>query len=267
VNLTATSGDNLQAYLCFKCHSYYAYQNTPPNEPGNQRAPDGSDAPQTDVVTEFNPNNLAHHAVISTGNHPGYTSDPPGLFAQTFVDPDGGGPLPPWGPGSTVSCSDCHASETSTDPAGPHGSNSKWILRQNETGVGTAQVFCYNCHRRDVYGDDGYSPPNAGWSRVEHPINSQHDDVGNQPKNGIWCMNCHGGAMLGGMHGTNAGTGPDGGTALLGERFNNGASITGLTRATTTKNSGGCWTKGTADAVNNCTKGHSDMSWTANWNY
>jgi hypothetical protein len=53
----------------------------------------------------------------------------------------------------------------------------------------------------------------------------------------------------------------------IGERFNNGAAITGLTRATKTKNSGGCWSKGTADAVNNCTKGHSDMSWTANWNY
>jgi len=79
-------------------------------------------------------------------------------------------------------------------------------------------------------------------------------------------MNCHGGATLGGLHGTNMNAGTAGGANLRGERFLNGAAILGITRATTTKNSGGCWTKGTADAVNNCTKGHSDMSWTANYN-
>jgi hypothetical protein len=250
VNLTATSGDQLQAYLCFKCHSFYAYQNNPPNTPSGM--PDGTAAVQTDVVTEFNPNNLAHHAVIQPGKHP--TTNP--NFAQTFV--------PPWSPTSTVSCSDCHSSDSSSDPKGPHGSNNKWLLRSNETGVGTAVVFCYNCHRRDVYGDDGYSPTSPTLSRVSHPINNNHS--GTPPKNGIWCMNCHGGSVLGGMHGTNAGVGTAGGTDPMGERFLNGAAILGITRATTSNGSGGCWTKGTADAVNNCTRGHSDMGWTANYN-
>lgn len=251
VNLTATSGDQLQAYLCFKCHSYYGYQNNPPLIPS--KMPDGvTDAPETDQVTEFNPNNLAHHAVIQPGNHP--TTNP--NFAQTFVAP--------WSPSSTVSCSDCHTSDASTDPRGPHGSNNKWLLRSNETGVGTAVVFCYNCHRRDVYGDDGYSPPNATLARVSHPINNNHS--GTPPKNGIWCMNCHGGSVMGGIHGTNAGVGTAGGTDPMGERFLNGAAILGITRATTSNGSGGCWTKGSTDEVNNCTRGHSNMGWTANYN-
>jgi hypothetical protein len=140
------------------------------------------------------------------------------------------------------------------------------MLRSNETGVGTAAVFCYNCHRREVYGDAGYSQTteNENLSRVDHPISGQH--ITTLPKNGIWCMNCHGGATLGGMHGTNMDAGTAGGTNLRGERFLNGAAILGITRATTTNNSGKCWTKGSTDTVNNCTKGHSGQGFTANYN-
>jgi hypothetical protein len=246
VDFTDASGSSIQfeAYLCFKCHSYYGYQNSPPNTPSGM--PDGSPAVQTDVVTEFNPNNYAHHAAIAPGNNPNL-----GTFSQTFVAP--------WGPGSTVACSDCHASDVSGDPAGTHGSANKWILRGNETGSGDAAVFCFNCHLYDVYDPNGTSQT---LSRVEHPINGQHIVP---PQNGIWCMNCHGGSVLGGMHGTNAGVGPDGGVDELGYRFLNGASITGITRGNTSKNSGGCWTKGAVDSVNTCTKGHGDMGWNTNY--
>jgi hypothetical protein len=246
VDFTDASGssDQFEAYLCFKCHSYYAYQNSPPNTPSGM--PDGSPAVQTDVVTDFNPNHYAHHAAIAPGNNPNL-----GTFSQTFVSP--------WGPGSTVTCSDCHASDTSGDPAGTHGSANKWILRGNETGTGDAAVFCFNCHKYDVYDENGTSQT---LSRVSHPINGQHIVP---PQNGIYCMNCHGGAVLGGMHGTSAGVGPDGGVDELGYRFLNGASITGITHGTTSKNSGGCWTKGAVDSVNTCTKGHADMGWQSNY--
>jgi hypothetical protein len=247
VDFTDASGSSTQfeAHLCFKCHSYFSYQNSPPNAPSG--AADGSPATQTDVVTEFNPNNRAHHAVAAVGNHPVI-----GTFNQTFVAP--------WGPGSTVACSDCHSSDASGDPAGTHGSANRWMLRGNETGTGDAAVFCFNCHLYDVYDENG---TNQSLARVSHPINGQHIVP---PQNGIWCMNCHGGATLGGMHGTNMGVGPGGGVDTMGEAFLNGAALTGITRATTSKNSGGCWTKGAVDSVNTCTKGHGDMGWQANYN-
>jgi hypothetical protein len=233
--------DQYEAYLCFKCHSYYAYENNPPNTPSGM--PDGSPAVQTDVVTEFNPNNYAHHAAVDVGNHPPHAN-----FTQTFVAP--------WGPGSTLTCSDCHASETAGDLAGAHGSNNKWMLRNNERGEGTLAVFCYNCHNRDVYGDTSYMPLSGSLSRIAHPINGAHFQVSNFPPNGIWCMSCHGGGSLGGIHGSHAGPGSAGGTSPLGERFLNGASIIGMTTGTVADD-GACWTKGSADSVNTCTKGHS----------
>ena len=248
VVLDDTSGGStdLQAYLCFKCHSYFAYQNSPPNTPSG--AADGSPIAQTDVVTEFNPNNYAHHAVIQPGNHPGFAT-----FSQTFE--------PPWSPTSTLSCSDCHTSDASGDPAGTHGSNNKWMLRGNETGLGDAAVFCFNCHKYDVYDPGGSAPELA---RVEHPISGQHTTP---PVNGIWCMNCHGGGVLGGMHGSNQGVGPAGGDSPLGERFFMGAAITGYTQPTTQKGIGECFTKSSTDSVNTCTRGHNPMGFDADQDY
>jgi hypothetical protein len=252
VDFTDTSGtsDQYQAYLCFKCHSYYGYQNNPPDTPSGLH--DGTTeppgiAPQADMVNLFNPNNHAHHAVIQPGNHPDV-----GTFSQTFE--------PPWGPGSTVSCSDCHTSDMSGDPAGSHGSNNRYMLRGNETANGDPAVFCFNCHKYDVYDNGG---GNQGLGRVDHPFNGNHQST--LPKIGIWCMNCHGGGSLGGIHGSNEGLGPGGGTSPLGERFLNGAAIIGFTAPTTANNSGGCWTKGDPDSVNNCTRGHSDQSFSANY--
>jgi hypothetical protein len=76
---------------------------------------------------------------------------------------------------------------------------------------------------------------------------------------------------MGGLHGTNAGVGSGGGVDTLGERFLNGAAILGITRAQYGTNgrdgvTGACWTKGSVDSVNNCTKGHGGMNWSANYN-
>ncbi len=201
--------------ICMKCHSSWS-------SPGSG----------TDVSVEFNPNNYSHHAVQAPGrNQPGDLNP---AFQLTFV--------PPWGPQSTLYCSDCHGGP---GPAGPHGSDRRWILRSNETGQGSAEVFCYNCHRREVYGDvDLLRPPDARYSRVSHPINKNHVKLsGKWGKNpwGIWCMNCHGGDVTGGIHGSYRGVGSYG-TTELGKRLLNGAFIQGWT-APQGNQKGTCWPK------------------------
>jgi hypothetical protein len=96
-------------------------------------------------------------------------------------------------------------------------------------------------------------------------MNGQHADPGKAPTIGIWCMNCHGGIELGGMHGTNAGigiSGPD----TMGEQFLNGSNMEGIRRPTYEGDVGKCWTIGAEDAVNTCTKGHGGVNF-GNSNY
>jgi len=282
LTLTRTTTPSRSAAVCLKCHSSYAYGNTPPwsnngrggmspylngtdktyssvafndftiaGGPGAgasgsgctpllgagsplspliQAAPMGC-VMESDIANEFNPNNLAHHAVFAPGKNqpmvasdtvpsvynpswPQFTSYPttsspttvwvtntgtdkivtlrgtngtgaltwpvttlPGWFlyigsaapaqgiagwyqvtavqspTQLTVDrvpPANTGNthfmltpglaatfVPPWGPWSTLKCTDCHASDDlgapagASDPFGPHGSGQKWLLRKN----------------------------------------------------------------------------------------------------------------------------------------
>jgi len=124
------------------------------------------------------------------------------------------------------------------DIRGPHGSLEKWILMDADpkicfdadlngtldctaTGgqgtdrpnsdVASVSVYdqrnlCYNCHRRDVYGQEGDADGASvytTYSRKSHPL-----EGGNRTDNptynvwGIWCMNCHGGGGKGVIHGS-----------------------------------------------------------------
>ncbi|MFQ5585958.1 MAG: cytochrome c3 family protein [Thermodesulfobacteriota bacterium] len=264
VDFTDTGPDKYESYLCLKCHSYYAYGATPPYVPSGNA--DGSLVLQSDPTVDFNPLNHSFHPVFNLGkNQPPPTANTNwpanGLgLTNTFmraIDPVNY----PVTHTSKITCTDCHGPSSAGDPKGPHGSDNKWILRSNETGVGTLQNFCYNCHRRDVYGDQGFtSPPFANYSRVPHPPNGATSPfyavgpgVGNDSnKWGILCLSCHGGDTTGGTHGTNAGAGS--GTDNLGERMLNGACIIGTTRATTTTLPL-FWSKGLADTVCNDTSG------------
>jgi predicted CXXCH cytochrome family protein len=274
--------------LCFKCHSSWAYGGSPPNTPsGTPNSSDGYDvAAQTDMSVEFNTLNRSHHAVEGTGrNQPPVDANPNwpanGLgLSNNFVSP--------WTTTSTLQCNDCHARDTSTEPQGTHGSGQRWLLRKNETGVGSVNVLCYNCHRREVYGDidhDATLNPNPDgalygddlsgndyhlWSRFPHrwylDANAGHRDPAKQSRWNIWCMTCHGGDTLGGIHGTDrsdVGTG----TTEIGRRFLNGATIAGWTAGTTTTNSGELRTKSSTDNVDRCAKHSVGKSWTANYNY
>lgn len=218
--------------------------------------------------------------------------------------------VPPFGPWAILRCTDCHGS-TLTDPLGPHASVNKFLVRSIEPVIGyeffngtsvviTTEVqntgtalnynyFCFNCHRRSTYGDQGLlAPPADIYSRVRHG----NVDAGGLYKvdgrvatptyvgTGIHCNQCHAGyrgtgaagsEMVGGIHGTNfysinaQGTTRATWTTMQGKRFLNGASWAigpsdgntagGVARPTTTT-SGGCYVRKTADSLNRCTQGH-----------
>jgi predicted CxxxxCH...CXXCH cytochrome family protein len=193
-----TSSD-LQYQLCIKCHSAYGAP-TPPKTAFFDAAGAGTTQAQTDLADEINPNQLAYHPIAAVGrNQPPGDANPSwatslGLkqgapntgLDNTFVDG--------WGAGSLVACSDCHGSDSTDDPWGPHGSANQWLLKGIDPAVkvtlasgtitypnacyyrgstsvvrgvpdtGDSKNFCLNCHRADVYGlvtpagvADGYS--------------------------------------------------------------------------------------------------------------
>ena len=249
--------DNLEGYLCLKCHSYYAYQSFPPNVPSGNA--DGTLVRQSDPSADFNPDNFSYHPVFNQGtNLPPNTANPNwpannlGL-TNTFryLDYPGTGTRDGFynmTHNSTITCTDCHSSSDPTAAEGPHGSGREWILRQNEVGTGTTANLCYNCHRRDVYGDEGYVGIEANFSRVTHPVDglgasspfySSGVNTGNSGNEfGILCLTCHGGAYdavenaMKGVHGSNAPAGATG--QALGYRMMNGACVESYTAPTTT---------------------------------
>ena len=269
---TQTPGaDNLEGYLCVKCHSYYSYGALPPNVPSGNA--DGSIVSESDITADMNINNMAFHPVFAQGrNQPQVAANPNwplnslGL-TNTFRYMD----FPGFGDrtgfynvkhDSTITCSDCHGSHSSSDPKGPHGSSEKWVLRRNETGSGTLVNFCYNCHRREVYGDENYiSAATDGngkllrdYARVTHPVDglsacpgvncspfyASGASTGNSGnKFGILCLTCHGGAYdsttnaMKGIHGSNMAAGTQAGSDALGYRMMNGACVESYTRPTT----------------------------------
>jgi len=255
---TTPGGYNLEGYLCIKCHSYYAYGVIPPDVPSGNA--DGSIVKESDPTVDFNINNEGFHPVFAAGrNRPLPTANPNwpanGLgLTNTFTYFDFSGIGPRTGffnvkHDSTITCTDCHGPDSASDPQGPHGSNNKWILRNNQRTVGSIQNFCYNCHRRDVYGDEGYVGPNANFSRVPHPVDglglaspfyTTGVGTGNDSNRfGNLCLTCHGGAydtannMMKGIHGSNAPAGTVVGSSPLGFRLMNGACIESYVPATT----------------------------------
>ena len=213
--------------------------------------------------------------------------------------------VPPFGPWSILRCTDCHGS-TLSDPLGPHASVNKFLVRSIEPVIGyeffngtsvviTTEVhtgstalnynyFCFNCHKRSVYGDQGLtSPGNDIYSRVQHRALYSGDSRTATPtyvSTNIHCNQCHAGyrgtgaagtERVGGIHGTNfyaknsQGTSRPTWTTKQGKRFLNGASWAigpsdgngngGVARPSTTA-SGGCYVRKTTDSLNKCGQGH-----------
>ena len=153
------AGTDLQATLCFKCHTgYYWGTGTPPTSPSGAFA-------ETDQAKEFNPANVGNYA--TTGTTSWQTGETAGSFHPVLASAGGnlgatGNIKAPWTRTSLMTCTDCHASDLTTDPNGPHGSAAKFILKGpntvwNDTLVTTstgmpANTFCINCHNQAYTG-------------------------------------------------------------------------------------------------------------------
>ncbi|MDD5304260.1 MAG: hypothetical protein PHS14_14260, partial [Elusimicrobia bacterium] len=165
--------------LCFKCHSYYAYGITPP-------------AGYTDQSVEYNPNNRSAHPVRNSANVQTGAVAPKALAAAQMTSP--------WNASAnmgnqTMTCSDCHASDVPSDPKGPHGSASQYLLKgpkrywpQNAAGAlwslndvannrnsWSTNLFCVNCH--PLY-------TNGTWTNNVHGRS-------NHQRSNIYCVTCH----------------------------------------------------------------------------
>lgn len=150
--------------ICFKCHSSFAYGSSPPSG-------------QTDQAKEFNPNNTSYHGVMAV---------PSDVYS-------GASYRSPWTYNSRMYCSDCHGSNTSGDPKGPHGSNLQHVLRGtwNHGHItyksGYSGSLCDQCHNigssstgfKDGTSNEHTSDHDGEYcischSRVPHGINNNH---------------------------------------------------------------------------------------------
>lgn len=155
--------DNVECYLCFRCHSYFAYGNAPP--------PD-----ESDMADLFNPNNASYHPVAAEGKNPTI----PSL-------------LPPWTGGSQMYCSDCHSSDdvrSDRVPFGPHGSRHDDLLRRPYARGGAPQPredLCFLCHNLEAYVENGILDSCAASGFCANGTNLHllpgHTDFG--------CASCH----------------------------------------------------------------------------
>ena len=159
--IPTSTGISKEYQLCFKCHSNWTTQ------------PSG----QTNIALQFNTYNASYHSVVETGKASAY-----GTYET------------PWDQNSLMYCSDCHGSEISSDPAGPHGSTIEHILKGNynrNTGEsGTSSHLCFDCHAYETYRASGTNTGRytTNFSTYKHDGINLHTYA---KHNGAVCMDCH----------------------------------------------------------------------------
>jgi predicted CXXCH cytochrome family protein len=152
--------------VCYRCHA------------GSAGAPAAATPRlivQNNVRLEFASGNPSYHAVAAVGPNPNV----PSLIS-------------PWTVNSRLYCTDCHASDGTGSPAGPHGSIYPHILKlqnltqdggTNSTGTtenAAAFALCYSCHSRTSIRSDntfGEHSKHIG-TGVNAPCNTCHDPHG-----------------------------------------------------------------------------------------
>ena len=164
--IPTSTGISYEYELCFKCHSSWTTQ------------PSG----QTNIALHFNTNNSSYHSVEGTGKASGY-----------------GNYETPWDANSLMYCSDCHGSEISSDPAGPHGSTIEHILKGNynrdtgKSGLDTSDHLCFDCHDYQTYKADGNISTGSGFARWQSGgyTNLHTCQKHGSAKGDCVCMDCH----------------------------------------------------------------------------
>lgn len=183
--------DNLEASLCFKCHTnYFGTLPTSPSSVGLPAPIAAGGFTETDSALEFNPANAGNWKTAGTANqydggetagsfHPVLADSSSNLGAITLTNLVTTNFAWSTTTRNRMRCSDCHASNANTDPVGPHGSAAKFVLRGPNTvwtqaaNGSTTGIFCWNCHSS--------SYANSRFSAHSTHANSV----------GVECMNCH----------------------------------------------------------------------------
>jgi predicted CXXCH cytochrome family protein len=147
--------------VCYRCHT-----NTPGMAPPS--------APrvivQNNVQLEFATTNVSFHPVVGPRNNTEITGN---LIAPNTAS-------------TILYCSDCHASDGSGSPVGPHGSIYPHILKMqyltanNTTESAAAYALCYSCHNRNNIINDINTFPLHRLHIVEEqsPCTACHDSHG-----------------------------------------------------------------------------------------
>jgi len=168
-----------EAYLCFKCHSYYGFAySTPIYSAADVSAGIiSSSRPITDQSREFNPKNKSYHAVLGTT-----TAEAGGTYV--------GG----WSSTRTMTCSDCHTPSTTTyTTKGPHGAGAKRILKAKYDPEGTTAAdfaLCFLCHDRNTYAGTATTGSNFGNPGNLH-TNNIHLSFTTVNGHTVNCASCH----------------------------------------------------------------------------
>ena len=196
-NYSRVSAITTEYQLCLKCHSSYAYDTTPPLSHSGGII-------ETDQAREFNVNNVSYHWVetdktAASGDTPRTNSVSRDMTFTLGSGMDRDSPL---------GCSNCHASDTATEPRGTHGSNTAYMLRGSwsDTVTGTAYNLCFQCHDENVYGPGGSLTADmtnfAGFGRKfgnTEPRPNLH--VYHFGRTGVYgCQNCHSAVPHGGWN-------------------------------------------------------------------
>lgn len=158
--------------LCYRCHA------DSPSKPSSLIT---RQILQNNVRLEFDPANPSHHGVNTAGVNPNV----PSLIA-------------PLTPSSIIYCTDCHSSDGSGSPSGPHGSiypgqlKYRYLTADYTTESASAYELCYSCHSRtSILNDESFDDHDKHIRDLRTPCSACHDSHGISHTQGNSTNNAH----------------------------------------------------------------------------
>ncbi|MHC4716466.1 MAG: cytochrome c3 family protein, partial [Planctomycetota bacterium] len=153
------SGALYEYQVCYRCHAGR----------GTVRSPLVDRALiNTNVASEFSPLNPSYHPVQAQGKN----RSVPSL-------------LTPLKTTSLLYCTDCHGSDSSSGPKGPHGSRYRpllvrpYVTIDRTTETPRAYALCYGCHSREsILADRSFSEHRKHIVEQKAPCSACHDPHG-----------------------------------------------------------------------------------------
>ncbi len=183
-NFTTHPGQATAEYqICFKCHSSFAYNTSPPTG-------------ETDQALEFNVNNDSYHWIMTdqaATQAPDWTTanDTPRTDSTNRSMTFSSGS--PWAKDSPMVCSDCHGNDDSAGVQGPHGSAFTPLLTKAwsaTSGISTPDGLCFDCHDFQTYAGENTNLGVSGFARSGGSRNLHGSHSARYPT--TWsCSWCH----------------------------------------------------------------------------